>query len=117
MTVTAAQAAATLRQRADEGRAAARQRAEALLARLPEVKRILCGPYGARSVVLFGSLARGEPRLESDVDLAVEGLAPEVYFAAVGDVMAALGCSIDLVRMEEAPASLAERIAAEGKPL
>jgi predicted nucleotidyltransferase len=117
MTVTAARAAETLRLREQAQRVAARRRAEALLARLPAAKQILCGAYGAGSVVLFGSIARGDARPDSDVDLAVEGLPPAVYFAAVADLMAALGCTVDLVRLEEAPASLAERIAAEGRAL
>jgi predicted nucleotidyltransferase len=117
MTVTAAQAAATLRMRAAEREAAALDRAGRLIAKLPSAKRILCQIYGARSVVLFGSMAQGAPHLGSDVDLAVLGLPPGAYFSAVADLMAALGCTVDLVRLEEAPAGLAERIDAEGRPL
>ncbi len=117
MTVTAAQTAATLRRRAEERDAAARARAGRLIAKLSSAKRILCQTYGARSVVLFGSMAQGAPHLGSDVDLAVLGLPPAAYFSALADLMAALGCTVDLVRLEEAPASLAERIAIEGRPL
>jgi predicted nucleotidyltransferase len=35
---------------------------------------------GAREVYLFGSAAKGTLRENSDVDLAVSGLPPEVFF-------------------------------------
>jgi predicted nucleotidyltransferase len=117
MSVTPDQAAATMKRRAQERRDLALRRREVILARLPEAKRLLCDVYGVRRVVLFGSMAQGDPSPESDVDLAVWGLAPGVYFAAVADVGAALGCSVDLVRIEEAPPSLTDRIAQEGQTL
>jgi predicted nucleotidyltransferase len=117
VTVTAAQAAETLRRREEDRRAAARLRAEGLLAKLPKAKQILQDSYGVHRVVVFGSMATGEPQPESDLDLAVEGLAREHHFAAMADLMAALGCTLDLVRIEEAPPSLAQRIAAEGRRL
>ena len=40
--------------------------------------------YGVRRVVLFGSLPAGRFREGSDVDLAVDGLAPERFFRADG---------------------------------
>jgi predicted nucleotidyltransferase len=67
--------------------------------------------------VLFGSLATGSHSETSDVDLAVEGLPNALYFAALADLMAHFGVPVDLVRLEEAPNSLRERIAAEGEPL
>jgi predicted nucleotidyltransferase len=117
MTVTAAQAAETLRRRERERQAAARLRADALIAKLPTAKRILQERYGVRRVVLFGSMATGQPHPDSDLDLAVEGLAPEHHFAAMADLMEALGCTLDLVRTKEAPLSLAQRIAEEGRTL
>jgi predicted nucleotidyltransferase len=117
MTVTAAQVAAGLRRREERWRATARSRAEALRARLPVARRILVEIHGARKVTLFGSLASGVPREQSDVDLAVEGLRPEAYFACLAEVTTALGCTVDLVRTESAPSSLLARIAAEGQPL
>jgi predicted nucleotidyltransferase len=70
--------------------------------------------HGAQKVILFGSLATGRTTGGSDIDLAVEGLAAERYFSALADVMAAVVGPVDLVRLEEAPASLVDRIAAEG---
>lgn len=116
MPVTPSQVATQLRQRSERGQEAARQRARSILGRLGEARRILQG-HGARTVVVFGSLVSERTHAGSDVDLAVEGLPSPVYFAALADVTAALRCTVDLVRLEDAPPSLRERIAAEGRVL
>ena len=56
---------------------------------------------GAREVYVFGSAARGTLRGGSDVDLAVSGLPPEVFFRAMGCAADALGREIDLVDLDE----------------
>jgi predicted nucleotidyltransferase len=117
MAVTVEDAAATLRRRDEARRAAAARRAADLLGRLSEAKRLLVDVHRSRRVVLFGSLARGDSGERSDVDLAVEGLAPDAYFPALADVTVALGCLVDLVRVEIAPPSLLARIAEEGREL
>jgi predicted nucleotidyltransferase len=68
-------------------------------------------------VWLFGSLAWGTPGLDADIDLAVDGLASEHYFAALGELLAAAPAPVDLVRYEEAPAGLQSRIQADGRLL
>jgi len=99
--------------RAVEGRARARR----LRGRLPAAVALLRGRYGAKRVVLFGSLAAGTCRAESDVDLAVSALGSEHYFRALGELMEVFGAPVDLVELESAPPSLVERIEAEGEPL
>lgn len=62
----------------------------AVLARHPHVE----------VAILFGSLARGAARPDSDLDLAVAGaraLTAEERHALVGDLAAALGRAVDLV--------------------
>ena len=98
-------------------RAQARARAERLRSRLPDAVALLRQRYGAQRVVLFGSLATEIGTHIGDVDLALEGIAPQAYFAALADLMALFGAPVDLVRLEEAPESLRDRIAAEGEPL
>ncbi|GAG11196.1 unnamed protein product, partial [marine sediment metagenome] len=44
---------------------------ESVLKKLSENRRLLKA-YGIKGIRLFGSLARGEARAESDVDLLVE---------------------------------------------
>lgn len=81
--------------------------------RLPEAKRILLG-HGATAVVLFGSLATGAVHEASDVDLAVQGLPPQAYFRAMGELATPFGSPVDLAELERAQPSLRDRIAAEG---
>jgi predicted nucleotidyltransferase len=117
MTVTAAEAARHLRSRAAERARAAEQRAARLLGLAPSAAELLRSRYGAHEVLLFGSLATGAFGERSDVDLAVRGVDQGDYFAALADLMALFGGPVDLVRLEQAPASLGDRIAAEGRSL
>ena len=56
---------------------------------------------GAREVYLFGSAAQGSVREDSDIDLAVSGLPPEVFFKAMGKAGDILQRPLDLVDLDE----------------
>lgn len=56
---------------------------------------------GAREVYLFGSAATGMMREGSDIDMAVSGLPPEVFFKAMGRAGDILQRSLDLVDLDE----------------
>lgn len=56
---------------------------------------------GAREVYLFGSIAQGRIHENSDVDMAVSGLAPEVFFRAMAKASRALGRPLDLIDLDE----------------
>lgn len=57
---------------------------------------------GAREVYLFGSVAKGRVREGSDIDLAVAGLPPRVFFRAMAEAHEALGSrNLDLIDLEE----------------
>jgi len=90
----------------------ARARAEATLAAARIGERV-----GADRVLLFGSLVRGSFGPGSDIDLAVEGLAP----GRLVDAMAAAedGCpfQIDVLPLHAARPELARRILEEGTVL
>ena len=97
------------RRRADaEAAVRARRIAERLASRLRD-------DYGARRVVLVGSLARGGFGAGSDIDLAAEGVPDDRFFRAGADLEAAAeGLHVDLVPIESAnPAFLAD-LAEEG---
>jgi predicted nucleotidyltransferase len=117
MAVTAADAARHLRSRAAERARVAEERAARLMSLVPSAAELLRNRYAAREVVLFGSLATGSFTERSDVDLAVRGIGQAEYFAALADLMALFGGPVDLVRLEQAPTSLGDRIAAEGRPV
>jgi len=56
---------------------------------------------GAREVYLFGSAARGQMREDSDVDLAVSGLPPELFYRAGAMAEDVLGRPLDLIDLDE----------------
>jgi predicted nucleotidyltransferase len=72
---------------------------EALTRDIETAARIL-KEAGATEVYLFGSAATGEPRPESDIDLAVRGIPPEHYFKAGGKVMLAVARPVDIVDLD-----------------
>lgn len=97
------------RRRADE--ASARQ-ARRIAERLA---RTLHRRFGARRVVLIGSLARGEFTAGSDIDLAAEGIPDELFFRAGADLEAAAGgLEVDLIPIESANAALLADLARDG---
>jgi len=56
---------------------------------------------GATEVFVFGSAAHGEQRPESDLDIAVRGLPPERFFAAMSAVTFAISRPFDLIDLDE----------------
>ena len=96
--------------------AAAEARASLLRAKLGAAAEVL-REAGARRLWLFGSLAAGAPRPESDVDLAVSELPSAGYFEALAKLMALFGTRVDLVRLEDAPESLRLHVLASGTEL
>ena len=59
--------------------------------------------YGISKIGLFGSVARGEQREGSDVDVCFEGT-PKGLFAVGGikvELEELFGCSVDVVRIRE----------------
>lgn len=93
-----------------------RDRALAVARRAADVLR---ASFGARRVVLFGSLARGGAvSWRSDVDLAVWDVPAADTFTAVGRLQALdPAVAVDVVRIEDAPASLRAVIDADGVEL
>jgi predicted nucleotidyltransferase len=55
---------------------------------------------GAREVYVFGSAAHGAMRADSDVDLAVSGLPPRVFFRAMVKASDALDRDVDLINLD-----------------
>lgn len=79
---------------------------------------LLRAHFGVRRAVVLGSLAGHSPWHErSDIDIAVEGLAPERYFEALRACWDLLpeGMELHLVTMESAPPHLRSQILEENK--
>lgn len=92
------------RARARADRAAARARAH-----LPDLVHILTARHAATRVILFGSLARGGFRDDSDIDIAVEGVAPGRFFHALADVNHDAPTWVDLKPLEDLDARFRAR--------
>jgi len=56
---------------------------------------------GAREVYLFGSAAAGRLHEQSDLDLAVSGLPPEMFFCALARAANLLRRPVDLIDLDE----------------
>lgn len=71
------------------------------------------GQYGIDRVYIFGSVtAPGRFRADSDIDLAIEQMAPEAFFAMMGQLAEALERDVDLVELTKC--HFADRIRAKG---
>jgi predicted nucleotidyltransferase len=90
-----------------------------LLGRVRQAAAKLKTAYGARKVILFGSLVHAAWfSSASDVDIAVEGLPAEAYWAAwrmIEQLVAER--SVDLVELETARPSLRDSIESDGMSL
>jgi uncharacterized protein len=91
---------------------------EQVLAKLRE--RLVPVPDGVLAVYLFGSVARGQARPSSDVDVAVlYEVTPPATLAGMGLELAselelAIGRTVDLVVLNRAPADLIHRVLRDG---
>jgi predicted nucleotidyltransferase len=93
-----------------------RRAREKLLDRVREAATVLKTRFGARRVVLFGSLAHSAWFVpDSDVDLAVEGLGDDDYWRAWRFVEEAIGDRpVDLIEIEMVGESMRQAIERHG---
>ncbi|MFN4292564.1 MAG: nucleotidyltransferase family protein [Thermoflexales bacterium] len=73
--------------------------------------------HGAQRIILYGSLARGDFRADSDIDLCVEGLSPNKFFRAIAECMMSIDRPISILDYHNTYGYLRERILAEGRIL
>jgi hypothetical protein len=84
-----------------------------------EIRRI-AAMHGAVNVRVFGSVARGEARQDSDLDLLVDtGPETSSWFPAglVLDLEEILGCKVEVVTEKGLSPYLKERVLQEALPL
>jgi predicted nucleotidyltransferase len=106
------------RRRARLGAEISSRRRRAMLA-ARKAADLLRTEFGAKEVILFGSLARrvGFTRW-SDIDLASRGIPAEKYLMAMDTVLRlSAEFKIDLMELETCPPALLNSIEKEGKPL
>lgn len=99
--------------------AAERQERQRILSRIRKAAKRLKSDFQVKRVVLFGSLAHeGWFVPDSDVDLVVEGLAPDAYWEAWRIVEEVIGDRlVDLIEIQSAGASLRQAIERYGVEL
>jgi len=81
-----------------------------------ECVKMLIEQFGVKKVHLFGSVTGESPwHNRSDLDIAVEGLAPRDYFRALSalDNILPLSLEVDLITLEDALLEIAARIRGE----
>lgn len=107
--------AAAWKQRARQDKEAERRRVEAAMGEARRAAKLLAERYGVTRVLLFGSLVSHRRfRPESDIDLAVEGLAPERFFTADAELAGEISFPIDLKVLSDFPSESRARIEREG---
>jgi len=89
------------RRRAKEAQEATERRAAKAQEAALRCAKKLVEEFGVSRVWLFGSLAEGYFRFDSDIDLVVEGLAPARYFRASAQISRMAGeFEVDLIPWE-----------------
>ena len=92
---------------------------ETIKAKRSEIRRI-AERHGAVNVRLFGSVARGEAKLESDVDLLVDVAAQTSSWFPAGlilDLEKLLGRRVEIVTEKGLHEDLREKVLSEAIPL
>ena len=90
----------------------------AMHAEAVRLARLATERFSFRRLYLYGSVATGSPlSVWSDIDLAVEGLAPDDYFKLLGTLSAEAGYPIDVKPWEELPRPTRRHIIATGPVL
>jgi len=81
-----------------------------------QVAEVLKDDYHVKRVFLIGSVAKGRIHDGSDIDIVVEGLAPELYIRALAQIYDILppGVELNLIPFEDAFESLREKTLREG---
>lgn len=107
--------AAAWKRRAREGKEEERRRVEKAMAEARRAAELLAERYGVTRVLLFGSLvSKRRFRPESDIDLAVEGLAPKRFFTADAELAWEISFPVHLQVLSDFPPESRERIEREG---
>lgn len=107
------------RKRKMETRADVSKRRRRAYAAAIKAAKLLKEKFGAREVILFGSLVRrGGFTRYSDIDLAVRGISSDLYLTAMDTVLHIHPeFKIDLVDLAFCSPALRTEIEKEGKPL
>ena len=83
-----------------------------------EIGKVIAADPRIAYALVFGSRARGTARADSDLDVAIGGLAVPFSVHELGDLVgrleSATGNNVDLVVLDEVPPSIAYRVFRDG---
>ncbi len=105
------------RRRRDAQQAKDQRLARGARADLEQIVDVLVREFGATHIILFGSLARGRFAEGSDMDVAVEGIPPSEYFAALAAVNDLTPLWVDLKPLEALTPHFRRRVLETGEVL
>jgi predicted nucleotidyltransferase len=71
--------------------------------------------YDVDKVLVYGSVARGDYKDDSDLDICLEGLDNKYFFMALGECMMKSGHSVSITDLNNTSGYFRERILKEGK--
>jgi predicted nucleotidyltransferase len=92
-----------------------RQLRQQVRSEITQIVSLLIDQFGAARIILFGSFVKGTFTSESDIDLAVEGIAPARYFAALAAVNHLTGRWVDLKPLEAMSSHFRQRVLTTGE--
>ena len=96
------------------------QQARALVARVEGARdglRSVLAAHGVREAWLFGSIARGAARPDSDVDIAVAGCPPEHFYRLAAELERVLDAPVDVIDLDRSPTAIRESVREDGSRL
>jgi len=70
--------------------------------------------HGAQRVILYGSLARGDYRPGSDIDLCVEGIPDHEYFRTVAECLMEIDRPVSVIDLKDIKGYFREVVLREG---
>jgi len=93
------------------------RRKEQLISLAKKCAKLLKTKYKVNRIFLIGSLVKGHVHDRTDIDIVVEGLAPELYMDALVDANDILqrAVTLNLIPFEDAFESLREKTIKEGE--
>jgi len=71
--------------------------------------------YGCSEIYIFGSLVNGKFNEKSDIDIAVKGLKPEIYYKVSSEIMINTENEIDLIDLDDTENRFAQFILEKGE--
>lgn len=83
----------------------------------PDIQKLVAilEKYPIRKVILYGSVARGDQRPDSDLDICVDGLPGEHFFRALGECLLTIDRPVSIIDFQNTHGYLRQRIVEEGR--